>query len=88
MKIPYGYNQGNLGAITVNQDQAAIVNLIYDLYLEGKSLGGIVEVLDERSIPKRERQRTIGDAIEAIEISSEGIALRMKPSAVFSSMAL
>lgn len=50
MKIPYGYTQG-VGVITVNQEQAATVKLIYDLYLKGKSLGRIVNELKERGIP-------------------------------------
>ena len=51
MKIPYGYTQDDLGAVTINQEQADTVKLIYDLYLQGKSLGGIVEALKKRGIP-------------------------------------
>jgi len=51
MKIPYGYHRDDLGTITVNQNQAVTVNLIYDLYLEGKSLGGIADELRKRGIP-------------------------------------
>jgi len=50
MKIPFGYAQDDLGAITINQEQAIVVSLIYDLYLQGKSLGGIVNELKEQSI--------------------------------------
>jgi hypothetical protein len=51
MKPPYGYTQHESGAITINQEQAGVVNLIYDLYLQGKSLGGIVGALKEQGVP-------------------------------------
>ena len=51
MRLRYGYTQHDDGEITINQEQATTVNLIYDLYLKGKSLGGIVDVLRERGIP-------------------------------------
>ena len=51
MGTPYGYTQNESGAITINQEQAAVVNLICDLYLQGKSLGGIVNILKERGVP-------------------------------------
>ena len=51
MLIPYGYAQNEVGAITLNLEQAMIVSQIYDLYLQGKSLGGIVDALKERGIP-------------------------------------
>jgi len=38
MKTSYGYTQYDFGVVTINQEQAAIINLIYDLYLQGKSL--------------------------------------------------
>jgi len=51
MRIPYGYTRRESGTITINQEQAATVTLIYDLYLQGKSLGGIVDTLRERRLP-------------------------------------
>ena len=62
MKIPYGYTRDDLGAVTINQEQAVVVSLIYDLYLQGKSLGGIVEVLKERGIPSPTGKPTWGRA--------------------------
>jgi hypothetical protein len=41
MKIPYGYNREPSGKIVVDHEKSAIVQLIYDHYLQGKSLGGI-----------------------------------------------
>ena len=51
MKIPYGYTRDDLGTITINQEQAVVVSLICDLYLQGKSLGWIVNKLKEQGIP-------------------------------------
>ena len=51
MKTLYGYTRHDTGAITINQEHAAVVNLIYYLYLKGKSLGGIADALKERGIP-------------------------------------
>lgn len=62
MKIPYGYIRDDFGTISINQDQAVTVNLIYDLYLKGKSLGGIVEALKNRGIPSPTGKHSWGRA--------------------------
>ena len=51
MRTPYGYTRYDLSTVTINEEQAAMVNPIYDLYLQGKSLGGIVDALKEQGIP-------------------------------------
>jgi hypothetical protein len=51
MRIPYGYTQSATGEININQTQAGVVKSVYDLYLQGKSLGGIVNVLKSQDIP-------------------------------------
>ncbi|MDR0841455.1 MAG: recombinase family protein [Christensenellaceae bacterium] len=51
MKIPYGYIQSTTGEININQKQSSVVKSIYDLYLQSKSLGGIVDTLQEKNIP-------------------------------------
>ena len=51
MRTPYGYTRHESGTLTINQEQAAVVNLIYDLYLQGKSLGGIAAAPKEQGIP-------------------------------------
>jgi len=47
MKTPYGYALSDADRFSVNQSQADAVKLIYDLYLQGKSLGGISDILNE-----------------------------------------
>ena len=46
----YGYVQDKNGDLVINEEQAAIVRLIFDLYLGGKSILGIVKELKERGI--------------------------------------
>lgn len=46
----YGYVKDKNGDLIINEEQAAIVRLIFDLYLGGKSILGIVKELKERSI--------------------------------------
>lgn len=47
MKLLYGYTQNQDQKIVINQTQATTVKLIYHLYLQGKSLGGIIEYLKQ-----------------------------------------
>lgn len=46
----YGYDKDENGDLVINEEQAVIVRLIFDLYLGGKSILGIVKELKERSI--------------------------------------
>ena len=50
MKIPYGFSQDKMQKISINQEQANAIKQIYDLYLQGKSLGSIVQELEQLSI--------------------------------------
>ena len=51
MKILYGYEKKKTSEIIIKQEQAETVKLIYDLYLHGKSLGGIADALKNFHIP-------------------------------------
>lgn len=46
----YGYDKDKNGDLVINKEQAEVVKLIFDLYLGGKSVLGIVKELKERSI--------------------------------------
>lgn len=46
----YGYDKDKNGALVINEEQAEVVRLIFDLYLGGKSILGIVKEIKERSI--------------------------------------
>jgi len=53
---PYGYDLATVDGrrvLTVNDEQAAVIRLIFDLYVkQGKSIHGIATYLTERQIPK------------------------------------
>ena len=46
----YGYDKDENGDLIINKEQAEVVKLIFDLYLGGKSILGIVEELKDRNI--------------------------------------
>lgn len=46
----YGYNSVD-GALVINPEEAEVVRLIFSLYLEGKSVLGILSELEKRDIP-------------------------------------
>ena len=46
----HGYDKDKNGELVINKEQAEVVKLIFDLYLGGKSILGIVKELKERSI--------------------------------------
>ena len=47
----FGFNQDSNGIVTINEEQAVVVRLIYEGYLNGMSIGGIIKDLQERKIP-------------------------------------
>jgi len=55
VSMPYkqflGYEKGEDGTPIVNEDEAAIVRLIYRLFLEGKTPAGICRYLDAQGVP-------------------------------------
>lgn len=46
----YGYDKDENGDLVINKEQAEVVKLIFDLYLGGKSILGIVKELKDRNI--------------------------------------
>lgn len=46
----YGYDKDKNGDLVTDEEQAEVVRLVFDLYLGGKSILGIVKELKERSI--------------------------------------
>ena len=50
-RVCYGYQKGADGELIVCPEQAAVVCLIFDLYINGNSLSGIVKELHNRAIP-------------------------------------
>ena len=46
----FGFNQDSDGIVTINEEQAMAVRLMYEGYLNGMSIGGIIKDLQERKI--------------------------------------
>ncbi len=47
----FGFNQDSDGIVTINEEQAVTVRLMYESYLNGMSVGGIIKDLREKKIP-------------------------------------
>ena len=47
----YGYYNDEGGNLAIDEEKAEVVRLIYSLYLEGKSVLGIIKELENRGIP-------------------------------------
>ena len=47
----FGFNQDSDGIVTINEEQAVVVKHMYEGYLNGMSIGGIIKDLQERKIP-------------------------------------
>ena len=52
----YGYTKNKYGDLVIEEKQADIVRLIFDLYLSGKSILGIIKELSNRKIPSSKRK--------------------------------
>lgn len=50
-RIAFGYNRSILGKIEINKLQAQTVQLIFQLYADGKSMGKITEQFEACGIP-------------------------------------
>ena len=50
-RVCYGYKKDDRGELIVDTEQAEVVRLIFDLYLDGNSLSGISNELFRRGIP-------------------------------------
>jgi hypothetical protein len=85
VSMPYkqflGYEKGEDGTPVINEKEAAIVRLIYRLFLEGKTPAGICRYLEQHGIPtpsgKQKWSQTTVDSILANE-KYKGDALLQK----------
>lgn len=80
----YGYDKDENSDLVINKEQAEVVKLIFDLYLGGKSILGIVKELKEMSIkspigkdnwPKRSVEKMLSNekyiGISAVNVGGE-----------------
>lgn len=50
MRIPYGFNLTETGALGILEHEAEVVQMIFDYYLAGASLGKVVDMLYAKQI--------------------------------------
>lgn len=46
----YGYDKDKNGELVINEEQAEVFRLIFDLCLKSESIGGIIKELEDRNI--------------------------------------
>lgn len=88
----YGYDLVN-GQLIINEDEAAVVRRIYDLYLQGMGMQAIAELLSKENVPRKysfqkwsshtikyilNNERNIGDALLQKEYTTETIPFKHK----------
>ena len=63
----YGYKKDKNGMLIIDEEEARVVRRIYDWYLEGYSIGGIIDKLEEKKIKtSKGKERWSKRAIESI----------------------
>ena len=99
VSMPYkqflGYEKGADGTPVINEEEAAIVRLIYTLFLEGKTPAGICRYLDAQGVPtpsgkQKWSQTTVnsmlanekykGDALLQKKFTVDFLMKKMKPN--------
>ena len=50
MRIPYAFNLTSAGALEIKENEAKVVQMIFNYYLAGASLGKVVDMLHEKHI--------------------------------------
>lgn len=99
VSMPYkqflGYEKGDDGTPVINDEEAAIVRLIYALFLEGKTPSGICRYLDSQGVPtpsgkQKWSQTTVnsmlanekykGDALLQKKFTVDFLMKKMKPN--------
>ena len=62
----YGYKKDKNGMLIIDEEEARVVRRIYDWYLEGYSIGGIIDKLEEKKIKtSKGKERWSKRAIES-----------------------
>ena len=51
MRIPYGFNLAETGILEIDENMAEVVQMIFDYYIAGASLGRVVDMLYKKQIP-------------------------------------
>ncbi|WP_314881714.1 recombinase family protein [Filifactor alocis] len=65
-RVCYGYKKDKNGMLIIDEEEARVVRRIYDWYLEGYSIGGIIDKLEEKKIKtSKGKERWSKRAIES-----------------------
>ena len=51
MRIPYAFHLTSTGTLEITENEAEVVQMIFDCYLAGASLGKVVDMLYAKQIP-------------------------------------
>ncbi len=51
MRIPYGFNLTSTGKLEISRDTANVVQMIFEYYMAGASLGKVADMLYAKEIP-------------------------------------
>ncbi len=51
MRIPYAFHLTSIGSFEIIENEAKVVQIIFDYYLAGASLGKVVDMLYAKQIP-------------------------------------
>lgn len=51
MRIPYAFHLTSIGSLEITENKAKVVQIIFDYYLAGASLGKVVDMLYAKQIP-------------------------------------
>lgn len=51
MRIPYGFDQTKTGVLEIDESTAEVVQMIFNYYIAGASLGKVVGILYREQIP-------------------------------------
>lgn len=66
-RVCYGYKKDKNGVLIIDEEEAKVVRRIFDWYLEGNSIGGIVDKLEEKKIKtSKGKERWSKRAIESM----------------------
>lgn len=88
----YGFNIGKNAVLSINEDEAKVVRRIFDLYIEGKSLHNIIDILNDEGIPSAlgnkwgvnairgiiNQEKYVGDICLQKSYNYKGVKLRNK----------
>lgn len=76
MRIPYSFYLNFTGALEITENEAEVVQMIFDYYLAGASLGKVVDLLYAKQVPSPTgKEKWTRAAIDHLLSNSKYIAI-------------